>query len=214
MYGLAKRGASFLRREVGLPFPNAGLHEKSAVGRPFLDHALAVSDFMVRLELACRDRPSIRLIEPPSKSSGRHESLRWRVDIGRRIKIGVIPDRVFGLQAGDRPPVWFCLEMDRGTMPITRRDPKQTSIQRKLIAYAHTWAQDLHRSKFGWQRLRVLTFTTSLDRVESMREACRSLERGHGLFLFAAASVLDDELDSLAMRWLGCDGVTTSSLLD
>lgn len=56
-------------------------------------------------------------------------------------------------------------------MPILRRDIRQSSFARKLHSYADTQARRLHTDAFGISNFRVLTVTTSPERVASMRNA-------------------------------------------
>ena len=144
---------------------------------------------------------AIRLLSADDlQATNMREPFQWNVDIGQRRKVGVIPDRVFGLEC-DRKATWYCLEADRGTMPITRGHLDQTSFQRKLLAYAATWSQSLHRTRFGWQRFRVLTVTTSAQRVQGIKQACQELANGHGLFLFLDAAAMAQQRDILTIPW-------------
>lgn len=61
-YGLASKGAAWLKHELSLPSQKQDWKQKHHVGRLFLEHALMVSDIMVALELACRHRPDVRLL--------------------------------------------------------------------------------------------------------------------------------------------------------
>ena len=61
-YGLGNKGAAWLKRELSLKFHQLDWKRKSHVGRLFLEHALLVSDIMVAVELACRNRKDIRLL--------------------------------------------------------------------------------------------------------------------------------------------------------
>lgn len=205
-----------LKRGLGAGFRNVSWGEKNrAVGRIFLEHALLVSDVMVAVELACRERGILLLIENDLTLAGKRQSFRWRVNIQSRLKLGVIPDRVFALEfpdaAGNGHRAYFFLEADRGTMPVTRKNLSQTSFHRKLLAYAATWEQDLHRKLFGFHRFRVLTVTTSAERAKSLVAACSLLERGHGLFLFADQTILAEDILSAAWQ-TGKAGVTGSLL--
>lgn len=198
-YGLGGRGAAWVKYQHSLPFLN--WKRKAHVGRLFLEHALLVSDVMVSVELACRSRNSIRLLSAEDlKIPNMREPFQWQVDLGQQQKIGVIPDRVFGLESNGKQS-WYCLEADRGTMPITRGNFDQTSFQRKMLAYAATWSQNLHRTRFGWQRFRVLTVTTCAQRVQGLKEACQGLANGRGLFLFVDAASLAGHGDILTARW-------------
>jgi proteasome lid subunit RPN8/RPN11/DNA-binding Lrp family transcriptional regulator len=121
-YGLGNKGAAWLKRELSLQFHKLDWEQKGRVGRLFLEHALLVSDIMVALELACRNRKDIRLLSADDlRIPNMREPFQWKVDIGQRQKCGVIPDRVFGLEANGNQ-CWYFLEADRDTMPITRSD--------------------------------------------------------------------------------------------
>lgn len=211
-YGIGNRGAAWLKRKLSLPFHKLDWKQKSHIGRLFLEHALMVSDFMVALEVACLNRPGIRLMSPDElKIPKMREPFQWQVDVRQGRKIGVIPDRVFGLEYDGRQ-CWYCLEADRGTMPITRSNSEQTSFLRKLQSYAATWHQGLHRSRFGWERFRVLTFTTGSERVRGIQQACEALPHGHGLFLFLDAASLTGGTDVLTLPWETCFGDGTETL--
>jgi hypothetical protein len=220
VYGLAGRGASLIRAEIGCE-PGTLLWdtENGSIGRVFLKHALLVSDVMVAIELACREK-RIRLLTGPeiASSLGKdHRRFRWNVTVAGQ-KLSAIPDRVFALEfeGGDGKPKrsYFFLEADRGTMPVIRKDFAQTSFYRKLAAYEATWAQSIHEKLFGFHRFRVLTVTTSPERVESLIDACSKLKTGHGLFLFADTRILEKLRDILSYVWhAGRDG-ETGMLLD
>jgi hypothetical protein len=104
--------------------------------------------------------------------------------------------------------VYFFLEVDRGTMPATRKDLWQTSFLRKLLGYAHTLREGIHTKHYGMRRVRVLTVTTSAGRVESFIEAYRQ----HVASLCPPSAVLfaDHEAltrgDPLTARWFDGDG--------
>ena len=206
-YGLGNKGAAWLKRELSLQFHQLDWKQKSRVGRLFLEHALLVSDIMVAIELACRNRKDIRLLSTNElQIPNMREPFQWKVDIGQRQKCGVIPDRVFGLEVSGNQ-CWYFLEADRNTMPITRSDLYRTSFQRKLLAYEATWSQNIHRTRFGWQRFRVLTVTTNQQRVQGIIKTCQRLAHGHGLFLFAEAKDLLQS-DPFAYCWTSGRGET------
>ena len=201
VYGLGDKGSALLKQELGVDICEPSWGEKNrAIGRMFLEHALLVSDVMITIELACRKR-EIRLVtEKELRLPGKRQPFQWKVNVNRRLKLGVIPDRVFGLeftdQYGNSQRTHFFLEADRGTMPVKRRSLSQTSFYRKLLAYEATWTRNLHHTYFGFHRFRVLTVTTSAARVKSLVEACSQLNRGRGLFLFADQTILSGDIFS------------------
>jgi hypothetical protein len=176
---------------------------------------------MVAIELACR-QTGIRLLTDrelavADKTTGKRRPFRWQVKISNRLKLGVIPDYVFALDFKDRSGTgnraFFFLEADRATMPVIRKNLSQTSFYRKLRVYEVTWSQSIHQTQFGFHRFRVLTVTTSAERVKSLVEACSKLERGQGLFLFADRTVLERPGDMFSPKWqTGKDGQTVSLL--
>jgi len=223
IYGLGNKGGALLHRELGVAIPKLSWGEKNrAVRGMFLEHAVLVSDVMVALELACRETEHVWLLtenqlQLQGKMNGERQPFQWKVKINNGLKLGVIPDRVFALefpdQSGGNSRIYFFLEADRGTMPVTRRSLSQTSFYRKLLAYEATWSQSIHRTKFGFSRFRVLTVTTSAARVNSLVDACSKLQRGHGLFLFADRSILENPSDIFSPTWkTGRQGETVSLL--
>ena len=203
VYGLGNKGAAVLKRELSLPFHQLkwGALNRDT-GRLFLEHALLISDVMVGLEIACRNHEGVNLLTGaelclPEVARDRREPFRWRVDVGGRSRCAVVPDQVFGLEvSGGRRVVYF-LEADRATMPVKRENLSQSSFYRKLLAYEATLTQKIHRTRFGFDRFRVLTVTSSPGRVQTLVEAARGLERGRGLFLFTAAEAFLKALDPL-----------------
>ncbi len=109
-------------------------------------------------------------------------------DHGVVREAAIIPDIVFGLELADGSRRNFMVEIDRGTMPVRRSDPEQTSIERKMRVYLAAHAAKQHREQFGWANFRALIVTTDQHRIGSMIDALRRLRvsRGVGpaLFLF------------------------------
>jgi hypothetical protein len=221
VYGLSRRGASLLRQELNLPFNRMGwVGKNKEVGRLFLEHALMVSEIMVSLELACRASGKVRLIAGDQLNASaqiKRDPFHWSVFISSRHKVGVVPDSVFALEHADLPSgqnrAYFFLEADRSTMPVMRQSLEQSSLYRKLLAYEATWSQNLHRTRFGFHRFRVLTVTTSSERSRHIAAAARDLERGHGLFLFTDLASLMSSPDVTAHQWMTPRADETDSLL-
>lgn len=208
-YGLDNKGAAFLKRQLSLPFHRLDWPRQNKITRIFLEHALLISDVMVAIELACRKRGIRLLTEGDLEFRTTRKPFQWKVEIGRNRVCGIIPDRVFGLEFSGRLPIWFCLEADRGTMPVIRRDFSQSSFHRKMLAYQATWKQNLHQKLFGCPRFRVLAVTNIPGRVTTLLDDCRSLESGQGLFLFSRIDALMEDV----FKWQTCHGLP-ASLLD
>lgn len=181
VYGVGNRGIALLEQKFGVPRRKVDWTAKNRSStRMFLEHTLAVADIMIAFERACRDNGTVKLVEYGN------DLLHWNVEVRHRdtrCKVGVVPDRVFGLKRHAMPndTSWYFLELDRATMPIERPTLKQTSFMRKLLAYQATWQQKLLKD---FPRFRILTVTTTKERVTNLLQASAKLDRGRGLFLF------------------------------
>jgi len=209
VYGLGKRGFAMLHRMDGLRSSYPG-KSTEPVKRLFLEHTLQVAEFMVRLELACRQHGAVKLIPAdqlvlPDETRNQREPFQWKVSIKSMDKIGVIPDQVFGLEWKDQTNkphrAYYFLESDLGTMPIERRGLHQSSLLRKLLAYASTWEQNLHQTRLGFHRFRVLFVTNTPARAGNLIETARQLERGSGLFLSTDFEALQQTPYLLTHPW-------------
>jgi len=196
IYALNSRGASLLRQHQPLRSGSTRF-PKQNLSPLFLQHAVQKSEIMVAVELACRRDPRVTFIpcrELINASRGKRPSFEWRVKIDSKTELGVIPDDVFALEYsnGDEQKhrALFFVESDRSTMPIERRDLTKTSFRRKLLAYEATWLQKIHQTRFQCNRFRVLTITTSAERVRHLVETCSKLKHGKGLFLFTDIGAL------------------------
>jgi hypothetical protein len=228
VYALGNQGAEVLEAEGGMS-RGGGVRwdtKNRNLSRVFLHHTLAVAEVMVAFEAACRSREGVRFIPPeevlasaPPETRRLRLPFRWQVEIrqgGKHHRLGVEPDRIFGLSFNGMPEnrqrAYFFLEADRGTMPVVRKGLGQTSFRRKLFAYHETWRQGLHKTHFGIPNFRVLTVTTSEERVQHLVEACRSLGGGGSrLFLFTDRERLGEE-DILAHDWRNGRGELVSLL--
>jgi hypothetical protein len=109
VYGLAKKGALALREHGHEINTSVDWNEKQKrAGSYFIEHTLEIADFMVRLELACRQRGDISLIREqeilalaPQETRRSREPLRLKVQSPQKVRRevwSVVPDdplRVF-----------------------------------------------------------------------------------------------------------------------
>jgi Replication-relaxation len=214
VYGLGNKGEKIV---AGLAEtrPRFDWNDRNqSVKQLHLQHTLLISDVMVALEKACTQNGNARLVREDELAAriNLRDPFRWTVNV-RSLRLGLRPDKAFGLdntKTGEK--TFYFLEADRGTMPVSRRSLGQSSFHRKLLAYEATWKQNIHRTRFGFHRFRVLTVTTSPDRVKHLTEAARQLERGHGLFLFADMDFIGSQPDLLSLEWQTATGNTASLL--
>lgn len=220
VYALANQGVRLLKEKDGADFSNVEWSRKNReAGRPFIEHQIEIVNFHVSLQRATRDRDDVRLIHPAEiaeASRGQtylsHNPFSLRVRLSHKgvmRDVGVVPDLVFGLDPADGSRRNFMVEIDRGTMPVVRSDPDQTSFARKMHVYLAAHAAKLHERQFGWKNFRVLTVTSDHRRMQSMKEALRGLRVPHSpgaaLFLFSSFDDLR-ATDPLAHAWRDGDG--------
>jgi len=209
VYGIGHRGIKLLEREFAIPRRKVDWTAKNrTVTRYFLEHTLAVADVMVALELACRKHGGIHIVD---HRASHEEPFKWSVTArqsGVSTEIGVVPDRIFGLQRKSNDTLWFFLEADRATMPIKRHGFKQSSFYRKLVAYHETWKQKILTDSFP--RFQVLTVTTTPERVKNLIQTCGSLTQGKGLFLFVDKLGFESAESVLSLGLLNGRGETVT----
>lgn len=143
IYGLASRGAGRLRRDLNMPFERMDWTTRNrSVGRLFLEHAVLASDFMATQ--ICHGQRESRFvssdeIEKPKRREGSRQPFCWSVKLCNGRRAAVVPDKVFAFDArqddGRVVRTHYLVEADRGTMPITRRSNRQSSVMQKLRIY-------------------------------------------------------------------------------
>jgi hypothetical protein len=209
VYGLGRRGAQALRDHSVHADASDWTERNKRAGAKFIEHTLAIADFMVGLEIDCREHGDIKLLyereiltNAPERTQKSREPLRL-VMPGLSNKMGVssvIADGLFGLVFPDDTAAYFLLEVDRGSMPVVRANFDRTSYRRKLLVYWEAWKKKLHVEQFGISQIRVLTITSSTKRVGNMLSAVDEITAGKGsnFFLFASAK---DTSTPLNTQW-------------
>lgn len=239
VYGLGNKGADLLAEKFKIPRAKVDWTSKNrTVQTFFLDHALEVSNFMVCLELACRQNGNISIIEPEEilarAPAGINGNNPYTLKINtisniqgdpKKINIGLVPDKVFGLHFKNglkrKNRAYFFLEADRSTMPIVRKNLFRTSFLKKLLGYyiASPFQENIFFKTFGFKHARVLTVTKSEDRIKNMIEANIRVDKqrkGTGLFLFTKTSNIDLRSPQRALEniWIDGKGKPSISLVD
>src|SRR5436190_2625351 len=221
IYALANRGARLLREWDGVEFRNPAWSRKNReAGRSFIEHQIEIVNFQVALQRAVAQRSDLRFIQAEEMKSAPSRTpmptgpaafaLRAKLSHrGKAREISVVPDLVFGLQLAKSERRNFMVEIDRGTMPVRRSDPDQTSFEGKMRVYLTAHAAKQHERQFGWKNFRVLTITTDRQRIRTMQTALREIHAprsaGPALFLFATFAELN-ATTPLAYEWLDGTG--------
>ena len=235
-HGLGNAGATLLKDKVGRQIGTGDWHTRNRrYTRESLDHTLAITRFLVDVEIACRQRGDVEYISfaeilktAPVETQEAPVPGRWKVPLnwqGGRGAVMIEPDAIFGLRAtapdGKRKESFVFLEIDRGTMTVVpnerTRDSEtflhRTSVLRKFVCYAESYRQGRHKEQFGIPSARIITLTTSAGRVEAMRDAARehvvqSMRMPPGLLVFAVQT----EGDPFGIPMQNSAGVQTGLL--
>jgi hypothetical protein len=183
----------------------------------YMQHTLLVAEVMIALVRSCKRPGAPRLLLEQELAPSQHPSVafRWAVTVREGIesrRVGVVPDQVFALEKSDGERILFFVEVDRATMPLTRRSLMQTSIWRKLLGYQATWSQGIHNERFGCERFRVLFVTEGPERAHHVVELAAKMKRGQGLVLVTNADSLrgrvfpNSDGDTFSLSWLTATG--------
>lgn len=217
VYALGGRGAQLLAEHSKTTVD--WTDKNRSVGRLFIDHTLLIADLMVAVDCAVRARSDIALIDaaaildgiPPAQRRDNPWRLAARTKVdGTMRDLAVIPDAVFGLDfMTERKRKYFLVEADCGSMPIVRAGLNQTSYARKIITYLAGGGQaNAFGQQLGIGNFRVLTVTTSTERIATMIAALKDLTAGTGSaqFLFTDRSSLLANRDLLSLAWISGKG--------
>lgn len=199
LYVLDERGKNTLIEDCGYQEVRWNTSHND-VSTDFLEHALAINEFRVRLTVACQKHPDYELVtwQGESDLKADYDYVTIVNQRGRRQKVSVIPDSYFAIKV-PTGKVHFFLELDRGTMQLNR-------FQNKILAYLEYYRSGQSEKRFGIQRFRVLTVVTAgQQRVDNLK-AITEAAGGESRFWFAALedlsaeNVLNDPVWSVANR--------------
>lgn len=218
IYGLTRKGARLLRQhgeEVRRRLLD-GIDKERGAGWRFIEHTVSIAEFWVGLELAARNRNDLRVMErseiledAPKSKRDRQVRLEASIRIGGVLKKNaVVPDALFGLRFNDAKESYFMLEIDRGEMPVERyKNTQRTYFSKKMLTYYEANRQQRHVHDIGIENFRVLTVTTTPQRVEKMLEALETVTGGKGsnMFLFIDQTTLAGG-NPLFVKWVSGKG--------
>lgn len=180
VYAITNRGVQTLQKEglIQNPSKTDRNAQNKEVGDLYLAHTLLVSQIRAMFLLACQAEPQMQFL---FWREGRELLDTIEVALPEEYAtVPVAPDGFFGLRDA-KGRLYFFVEADRGTMSLKR-------FTLKLKAYAAYWRAEKHKEKFGVQKFRVLTVTSSRTRCKNLVQAAAAAEDVRELgvrFLFA-----------------------------
>lgn len=176
IYALGQKGADYLAASFNIYFsPTVKWEEKNRRYRgqdPF-SHALKTAEFLIELELAVAEQGGSLSHQDELFGADYVTGMSWDTQIATEHEIFSVklkPDGIFSVQGvSKRYPVNFCLEIDRGTMPLKSLNFRRSSILKKYLSYADTHNRGLAKEVLGLKNLRILMITTTKARADNMR---------------------------------------------
>lgn len=204
VYALGKRAQAC--SEVGDVLSERCTYLAHGAERQFR-HATQICDCLASIELAAIDHQQLRFV-PWSEILARAPKTTQRLATPFHLPVGgrfVVPDAIFGLEyiaGAQRSYRFFALEVDRGTMPIARSNPAQTSLLAKYAAYADMAQAHIYKVHLGLPNLMVLTVVPSVHRLEASLAALGSAARPEFLFKEISPTIAREPMaDLLTQPW-------------
>jgi hypothetical protein len=165
IYWLAPKGAKYVADKRGEEWRGFRYLKQPRWSK--VEHDLQTNDFTIMVQKACLSNPDLELYEWVSDSVFRadQDEVEYTLLNGKKTKRRVIPDRYFRVDraAGDFVGR-LLLELDNAT------HPNQRFADQKVLPYTAYLRTDAYRRRFGSNTGRWLVVTTSLKRLEYLRD--------------------------------------------
>lgn len=201
IYALDQKGADYLAQHFDIHFSKTvKWHEKNRRYRgqdPF-SHALSTARFMIELEQALVKEGTTLTHQDELFGVDYVTGVSWETYIATEfttIKPKLKPDGIFSIKKkGSAHPLNFCLEIDRGTMPIRSTHFDRSSILKKYMCYRDTHMRKALQTKFRFKNFRVLMVTTTEKRAQNMRDLwAEEFSDMSKLCLFTSFEAIDEK---------------------
>ena len=200
LYMLTPEGVQLLEDELGLePEDIDWKPSYNSVKWPFLEHLLATNDLRVRMEVAA-PKVGLRILEWVDDLSLASTSIRDQIVVpargGGTQQTTVGPDGYVSLLAPDgKTRHRAFIEADRATVPLTR-------WKNKVWKYQHYFRSKAFRRRYGATKpFRVLTVTTSQERLQNMKQATEAQGATTWFWFSTYAALTDPETVLFAPTW-------------
>jgi len=209
VYELSDEGSTLLAERADQVASATWLKQTRYGARTLAAHNLAICHVVASIEAAAATS-GLRFITctevlaraPQTTQQSRQpfaipSAISHQFSSGRRQRYDgqVLPDAIFGLQYQNGSFRCFALEIDRGTMPLTRSSLDETSYLRKLLQYGEVISRGAYKAHFGMTStpLLLLTVTTNTRHLEGMKALLHELtgeSQWKQAFLFKACPSL------------------------
>lgn len=172
IYALGSRGVRLLVNQLGLDRQAIGhTIPRSKGSYLFIEHTLKRNDLRIALTLACKSTPNIELLFWRQDKSIKDHVTFINSKSQKLLRIPLMADGFFGLKINNKK-FYFFVEIDRGSIDNKR-------ILNRMKGYYNFWLQKRHIKKFGIGNFRVLTITTTQQRMENLIETTKKVRKGN-----------------------------------
>ncbi len=168
VYRLAPQGAAQVAQDLGLPrravtYWGQGYdrdHRPARASLLFLEHTLRTNDVRIAITMVAA-RAGYEVAEWQDDSELKRREMKDYVHVKGRA-VAVVPDAHFVILRGDRQ-AHLLFELDRATMDRQR-------WKTKVLAYQSYLETGKYQRRYHARSLRILTVTTSCERLEGLRK--------------------------------------------
>ena len=196
VYWLDKRGAEVVASLQGTPFRSFTWRKRPSLFQ--VDHRLAVNDFRMDMEEACKMDPYISLETwvPESEFLANPDRIEYDYK-NRSIPRKIQPDGFFMLKFPKRR-LRYLLEIDRGTEDNPR------FMREKIIPGMAYLESKAYKKRFGHNSGRWVVVTTSEERMGNMLNQAR-IAKAKGLFYYTTFDQVSPETMLHSPIWRRAD---------
>jgi hypothetical protein len=196
VYWLDKRGAELVASLEGTPLPDFAWRKEPRWFQ--VEHDLAVNDFRMDLEEACKSDSSVRLETwvPESEFWAYPDAVTYTYQ-NNKMKRNIRPDGFFILTTGENR-IRYLLEIDRSTEDNPR------FLREKLLPGLAYIRSQAYEARFGHRSGRWLVVTTGERRMRNMLQQARRGE-AKGLFYFTTFEQVTPQTILRSLIWRRVD---------
>jgi hypothetical protein len=226
IYALQDKGISLLQKQEKfkskIPKSHFNWLNKN-VQNPHIEHTLIINKFLICLKKACQERNNIYLLDNqaikkqlPSKYISRCNLINWHLrNILQFRYLSLTPDLTFCLKlSAKEKKFYFFVEVER-TGTISSEKPYRKTYLKKMTAYYYSWKNNIFKRRFNFPNARVLTITTSQERVKNRLKACQQVKPSPFFLLTSINDFnLDNPLSIFAKIWQNPKNDQKISLID
>ena len=155
------------------------------IAQRFIDHLLAMNDVRIAIELGTGKQGyqlERWIDEKTLKSREMKDSVEIQGPKGQIEKATIVPDGYFTLTDGEYD-YHNMLEIDMGTETGISDKFNRRTFARKMRSYLAYYSSGKYTEKYGADAMRVLTVTTSQERMKNLKKIAERLD-GESVFWF------------------------------